>query len=76
MAYVDNNLTDKPKFTVDASLQKHRADVIQNLGKMIEQTLEKLKINSNLKEPLRIVLYRNGLSQGRYEHVSFVMHNI
>ena len=67
MAYNDRNPL---KIATIARLQKQREEVIESLSDMIEEALNKLKISNCLQKPLRIVVYRNGLSNGVYEKVS------
>ena len=67
MAYNDRNPL---KIATIARLQKQREEVIESLSDMIEEALNKLKISNCLQNLLRIVVYRNGLSNGVYEKVS------
>ena len=67
VAYNDRNPL---KIATIARLQKQREEVIESLSDMIEEALNKLKISNCLQNLLRIVVYRNGLSNGVYEKVS------
>ena len=70
MKVVAYNDRHPSKIATIARLQVQREEVIGSLSDMIEEALNKLEISNFLQKPLRIVVYRNGLSNGVYKKVS------
>ncbi|XP_054163595.1 protein argonaute-3-like [Oppia nitens] len=58
------------KFCTTISMQpKSREEMIRNLDKMVVELLNNYKVHNNCRLPESIVFYRDGVSEGQFQHV-------
>ena len=58
------------RYASSVRVQKHRQEIIVDLGSMVRELLITFYQNTRFK-PTRIIFYRDGVSEGQFQQVSF-----
>lgn len=55
-------------------VQQHRQEIIQELSSMVRELLLMFYKSTGGYKPHRIIMYRDGVSEGQFLHVSIVIY--
>ena len=59
------------RYSATVRVQQHRQEIIQELASMVKELLIQFYKSTRFK-PTRIIFYRDGVSEGQFNTVSFV----